>query len=95
MLFLKCTLHDFPAFAVFSHTIAKMSEGTFCRVEVHICSNTIAHPDKHSLLSDKQHAFRKWHNSETQLTTVIDDCANILDNQGQVDTFIFDFEKRL
>ena len=35
MLFSKCTLHDFPAFALFSHTIIKMSEGTFCRVEVH------------------------------------------------------------
>ena len=24
---------------------------------------------------------------------MIDDCAKILDNQGQVDTFILDFEK--
>ena len=30
---------------------------------------------------------------ETQLITVIDDWAKILDNQGQVDTFILDFEK--
>ena len=41
----------------------------------------------------KQHAFRKWHSCETQLITVIDDWAKILDNQGQVDTFILDFEK--
>ena len=33
---LKCILHDFPAFALFSHAIVKMSEGTFCRVEVHM-----------------------------------------------------------
>ena len=33
---LKCILHDFPAFALFSHTKVQMSEGTFCRVEVHI-----------------------------------------------------------
>ena len=30
---------------------------------------------------------------ETQLITVIDNLAKILDNQGQVDTFILDFEK--
>ena len=53
----------------------------------------MAHLDEHRLLSDKQHAFRKWHSCETQLTTVIDDWAKILDNQGQVDTFILDFEK--
>ena len=45
------------------------------------------------LLSDKQHAFRKWHCRETQLATVIIDWAKILDNKGQVDTFILDFEK--
>ena len=26
--------------------------------------------DEHKLSSDKQHAFRKWHSCETQLTTV-------------------------
>ena len=45
------------------------------------------------LLSDKQHAYRKWHSCEIQLTTVINDLAKILDNKGQVDTFILDFEK--
>ena len=30
-------------------------------------------------LSDRQHAFRKWHSCETQLTTVINDWAKILD----------------
>ena len=44
-------------------------------------------------MSDKQHAFRKWHSCETQLITVINDWANILDKKGQVDTFILDFEK--
>ena len=55
----------------------------------------MAHLDEHKLLSDKQHAFRKWHSCEIQLTTVINDWAKILDNQGQVDTFILDFEKAL
>ena len=53
----------------------------------------MGHLDQHNLLSDKQHAFMKWHSCETQLTTVINDWANILDKKGQVDTFTLDFEK--
>ena len=53
----------------------------------------MAHLDEHELLSDRQHAFRKWHICETQMTTVINDWAKILDKKGQVDTFILDFEK--
>ena len=56
-------------------------------------SNIMAHLDEHKLLSDRQHAFRKKHSCETQLITVIDDWAKILDKGGQVDTFILDFEK--
>ena len=52
----------------------------------------MAHLDEYEL-SDRQHAFRKGHSCETQLTTVINDWAKILDNTGQVDTFILDFEK--
>ena len=44
-------------------------------------------------MSDKQHAFRKWHSCGTQLITVINDWVKILDKKGQVDTFILDFEK--
>ena len=33
------------------------------------------------------------HCCETQLATVINDWAKILENKGQVDTFILDFEK--
>ena len=43
--------------------------------------------------SDRQNAFRKRHSCETQLITEINDWAKILDNGGQVDTFILDFEK--
>ena len=53
----------------------------------------MAHLDEHELLSDRQHAFRKWHSCETQLTKVIKDWAKILYKKGQVDTFILDFEK--
>ena len=65
-----------------------------CKVLEHkVCSNIMAHLDEHKFLSDKQHAFRKWHSCATQLATVINDWAKILDNKGQVDTFILDFEK--
>ena len=65
-----------------------------CKLLEHIvCSNIMAHLDGCGLLSDRQHAFRKGHSCETQLTTVINDWAKILDNRGQVDTFILDFEK--
>ena len=53
----------------------------------------MAHLDEHEPLSDRQHAFRKWHSCETQLTTVINNWAKLLDKKGQVDTFILDFEK--
>ena len=65
-----------------------------CKLLEHIvCSNIKAHLDENKLLSDKQHAFRKWHSYETLLATLINDWAKILDNKGQIDTFIFDFEK--
>ena len=41
-----------------------------------------------NFFSDRQHAFRKRHSCETQLITVINDWAKILDNGGKVDTFI-------
>ena len=53
----------------------------------------MAHLDEYKLLSDRQHVFRKRHCCETQLTTVINDWAKLLDNEGQVDIFILDFEK--
>ena len=57
-----------------------------CKLLEHIvCSNIMAHLDEYKL---RQHAFRKGHNCETQLTTVINDWAKILDNRGQVDIHI-------
>ena len=65
-----------------------------CKLLEHIvCSNIMAHLDEYNLLSDRQHAFRKRHSCETQLTTVINDWAKLLNNRGQVDTVILDFEK--
>ena len=66
---------------------------SFSYYEHIVCSNIMAHLDEYKLLSDRQRAFRKGHSCETQLTTVINDWAKILDKRGQVDTFILDFEK--
>ena len=44
-------------------------------------------------MSDSQHAFRKRRSCETQLINFINDYAKLLDEGGQVDTFILDFEK--
>ena len=42
-----------------------------CKLLEHIvCSNIMSHLDHHTLLSDRQHAFRKSHSCETQLATV-------------------------
>ena len=62
-------------------------------LEYIVCSNIMAHLDEHKLLSDRQHAFRKRHSCETQLITVVNDWTKILDDGGQVVTFILDFEK--
>ena len=42
-----------------------------CKLLEHIvCSIIMAHLDESQLLSDRQHAFKKRHSCETQLTTV-------------------------
>ena len=65
-----------------------------CKLLEHIvCSNIMAYLDECKLLSDRQHASKKRNSCETQMTAVINDWAKILDNGGQVDTFILDFEK--
>ena len=58
-----------------------------------VCSNIMGHLDEYSILSDRQHAFRKFHSCETQLCTVIDDWSKNLDRGERVDIFIMDLEK--
>ena len=59
-----------------------------CKMLEHIvCTNIcMAHLDEHKLLSDRQNAFRKNRSCETQLITVINDKAKILD-AVQVNTY--------
>ena len=53
-----------------------------CKLLEHIvCSNIMGHLDQHSGLSNKQHAFRKWHSFETQFTTIINDWEITLDKK--------------
>ena len=65
-----------------------------CKLLEHIvCPDIMAYLDEYQPLPDKQHALRKKHSCETQLTTVINDWIKILDKGGQADTFILDLER--
>ena len=62
-----------------------------CKLFEHImCSDIMADLDEYRFLSDRQHAFRKRHSCETQLTTVINEWVKILDIRGHIDKFILD-----
>ena len=59
-----------------------------------VCSNIMTHLYEYKPLSVTQDMhLEKRHNCETQLTTIINDWDKMLDNGGQVDTFILGFEK--
>ena len=60
-----------------------------------MCLNIMAHLDEHKLLLDRQHAFRKIHSCETQLTMVINDWAKFWTIKHKVDAFILDFENSI
>ena len=51
------------------------------------------HFEKKNIFNNRQRAFRKNHNCETQLVNVIHDWATAIDNRQHVDIFILDFEK--
>ena len=66
-----------------------------------ICSKTMEHIihshlmkyfDRHHILSDQQHGFRKRRSCESQLTTV-HDLASGLDKRQQIDAILLDFSK--
>lgn len=64
-----------------------------CKMLEHIvCSNIMKHLKEHSMITNRQHAFIKYHSCETQLCTIIDDWAKELDKGNQTDIFL-DFEK--
>ena len=65
-----------------------------CKVLEHIVYRQIMdHLDRHDILVDYQHGFRRQRSTETQLVLTIQDLAKSLDQQSQVDILILDFSK--
>ena len=53
----------------------------------------MSHLDKHDILTNVQHGFRKSHSRETQLITTIEQTARNLDQGSQTDAILLDFPK--
>ena len=65
-----------------------------CKIMEHILFHQImSHLDKHDILTDVQHGFRKSHSCETQLITTIEEIARNLDQGSQTDAILLDFSK--
>ena len=65
-----------------------------CKLLEHIvCSNIMQHLDKHNILHDAQHGFRKRRSCESQLIITINDLARNIDSKGQTDVILLDFSK--
>lgn len=58
-----------------------------------LVSNIVGHFDKHHILNDFQHGFRRFHSCETQLIGFINDIAKEMQNGGQSDVIVMDFSK--
>ena len=65
-----------------------------CKMMEHcVTSHLMGHLDKHNLLTDYQHGFRKKRSCETQLILTVDDISKALKDQKQVDCILLDFAK--
>jgi hypothetical protein len=65
-----------------------------CKVMEHIIvSHLSKHLDKHNILADQQHGFRRRRSCETQLSLSINDWAKTINARGQVDVMLLDFSK--
>ena len=75
--------------------IAPVSLTSVCsKVLEHIIHSSIMnHFDVHSILTDKQHGFRRKHSTESQLILTVNDLTKSLNNKKQVDLVIMDFSK--
>ena len=56
-------------------------------------SHLMKYLDKHHILSDQQHGFRKRRSCESQLITTVHDLTKGLDNRQQIDAILLDFSK--
>jgi hypothetical protein len=65
-----------------------------CKILEHIlCSNIMKHLDKHKILTDAQHGFRRNRSCESQLILTVNDLAKSIDDNKQVDLILLDFSK--
>ena len=65
-----------------------------CKMCEHIiASNVMRHLDKHKILTDCQHGFRKKRSCETQLIITTNDLTTVLEEGGQTDVILLDFAK--
>ena len=58
-----------------------------------VTSHMMGHLDRHNLLTDYQHGFRKKRSCETQLLLTADDLSKALKDKKQVDCILLDFAK--
>ena len=65
-----------------------------CKIQEHIIHHSVMkHLDKHHILNDTQHGFRKKRSCETQLVLTVQDLAKGLDDNKQIDAVLLDFSK--
>ena len=65
-----------------------------CKINEHIIvSQTLKHLEKHKILVDHQHGFRRGRSCETQLLITAHDLASTLNNRSQADVAVLDFAK--
>ena len=66
-----------------------------CKIMEHcIVSNIWSHLNTHSIITSKQHGFRRGMSCETQLIEATYDWTNILNKgKGQIDVILLDFSK--
>jgi len=65
-----------------------------CKLMEHVIhSQIMRHLDRHSLLTDQQHGFRKRRSCETQLILTLQDLAAGIEEGEQIDAVLLDFSK--
>jgi hypothetical protein len=65
-----------------------------CKMLEHIiCSSIHKHLEKHRILTDAQHGFRKKQSCESQLILTVQDLAKSMDPSEQIDLILLDFSK--
>ncbi|KAK3087692.1 hypothetical protein FSP39_009244 [Pinctada imbricata] len=77
-------------------TTALSALPVICKMLEHIvCSSIMGHLDRHGILHDVQHAFRKQRSCVSQLILTTQDLAKSMDDKEQTDLIHLDFSKAL